>query len=480
MTFTSTILRNIKLLTAAQIIVSVAGLLSSALLARALGTDGFGVLGFGTAFLSLLGVAASLNTDMYGTREIARSPNDAGSIASAVIGLRLVLSIVVFVIFVGVVYLLDRSQSEKTVLLIQAGGIFVSLFVLDFVFQGLERMGINGLRQISVALVTLGGVYLFVRSPDDLRMAAAIPVGAGLLAVGAIWIYAQVSSSGKITGLGLTFSLTRWRRILSVSLPMAISGIMHTIIFNTDAVMLGLMSTNEQTGLYVSAFKIVGLTLIPAGLLISPFFPSLSAGWDDQKLRHDRSKTFATSLLIFSLPLVVFIALFPELILRVLFGEAFSDAGPVLLILMASMVMMHLRFIYGNPLLAWNDERFLMIATLIGAVLNIVLNYILIPDYGIIGAAYASLISQTVIVLAAAYRFKVKTMTLHLGLMVRALLCMGVAAASVWYLAITFGPFFKMSILTLTVNCIIFGVIYLIAVGLVFRPNLKQILNPEH
>ena len=79
MTITSTILRNIKLLTAAQIIASVAGLFSSALLARALGAEGFGIIGFGAAFLSLLGVAASLSTDMYGTREIARNVEQAAS-----------------------------------------------------------------------------------------------------------------------------------------------------------------------------------------------------------------------------------------------------------------------------------------------------------------------------------------------------------------------------------------------------------------
>ena len=110
MTFTSTILRNIKILTAAQIIASVAGLFSSALLARALGADGFGVIGFGTAFLSLLGIAASLSTDTYGTREIARNPDDAGPISSPILGLRLTLSVLAFAAFVVIVLMLDRNQ----------------------------------------------------------------------------------------------------------------------------------------------------------------------------------------------------------------------------------------------------------------------------------------------------------------------------------------------------------------------------------
>jgi len=249
MTFTPTIFRNIKLLTAAQFVTSVAGLFSSALLARALGADGFGVLGFGVSVISFLGIAASLSTDVYGTREIARNPRETGRIASSIIGLRLVLSIIVFTIFVAVVSLLDRSQSEKVVLIIQAGSLFVSLFVLDFIFHGLERMGINGFRQILVSFITLAGVFFFVRSPEDLLAAATIPVIGGFFAVGIIWVYAKRNSGADIPGLGFSFSPARWRRILVVSVPVAISGLMSAIVFNTDAVMLGLMSTNEQTGL---------------------------------------------------------------------------------------------------------------------------------------------------------------------------------------------------------------------------------------
>ncbi|MFP6712370.1 MAG: flippase [Rhodospirillales bacterium] len=479
MTFTSTILRNIKVLTAAQIVASIAGLFSSALLARALGTDGFGVLGFGTAFLALLGIVASLSTDMAGARAIARDPNEAGSITSPIIGLRLTLSVAAYVAFILIVFSLDRNQSEKTVLLIQAGGIFVSVFVLDFVFQGLERMGINGLRQIATALLTLISIIIFVRSPDDLMTAAIIPVVAGAIAVGSVWLYAR----RNVNGLGLSFAPDKWRHILSVALPMAVSGVMHTIIFNTDAVMLGLMSTNEQTGLYVSAFKIVGLTMIPVGLLAAPFFPSLSAGWDDQQLRQDRSKSFAISVLILSLPLVIFIALFPDLILRILYGSAFSEAGPTLLILMASMVMMHLRIVYGNPLLAWNDERFHMYATLAGAILNVILNFIFIPKFGIIGAAYASLISQSVITLGVAYKFYTKTSTFHAGVIFRACLCMAAGVAGVWGVSFELGQASDMaisdSIITLAVNGAIFGGIFLLAVFVIFRPKLGQILNPD-
>ena len=78
-----------------------------------------------------------------------------------------------------------------------------------------------------------------------------------------------------------------------------------------------------------------------------------------------------------------------------------------------------------------------------------------------------------------AYRFKILTSTFHLDVIVRAVLCMIVAAASVWVLALSFGQSFSQSIMTLVINGAVFGVIYLAAIALVFRPNLRQILNPE-
>jgi O-antigen/teichoic acid export membrane protein len=183
--------------------------------------------------------------------------------------------------------------------------------------------------------------------------------------------------------------------------------------------------------------------------------------------------------------LVFFIALFPELILRVFFGEAFVDAGTALLILMLSMVMVHFRIIYGFPLVAWNDERFLMIITIVGASLNVVLNYFLIPDHGIQGAAYASLVSQIIIALGAAYRFKTRTNALHLKLISRSLSCIGVAAICVWMLEVSIGTevyignSFGDNILALVRNLIVFGAIYLVSILFLFRPKLRQLFNPE-
>jgi len=107
------------------------------------------------------------------------------------------------------------------------------------------------------------------------------------------------------------------------------------------------------------------------------------------------------------------------------------------------------------------------------------LNLMLIPKYGILGAAYASLISQCAIALGVAYKFRIKTATLHLGVILPAISCMSAAAATVWFFDLSFGSMWGERILTLMINGAIFGAIFLAGIALVFRLNFKMILNPD-
>ena len=212
----------------AQLLSSVAGLLTAAILARALGADGFGVLGMGVAFLSFLGQFASLGTDLHGTREIARDPSAAGEIAGPIIGLRLTLAIIGYSLFLVIIYFLDRPEIEKIVLAIQGLGVFALVFTLDFIFQGLERMSVNGIRQISTSFLTLLLVVVFVNSPNDLAIAAIVAFVASVFAVAVIFIYGY----RVVAELRLIFSYDKWKPVLVVSPACQLHGRTKTEVLN--------------------------------------------------------------------------------------------------------------------------------------------------------------------------------------------------------------------------------------------------------
>jgi len=398
-----TIRRNIGVLTIAQGLSLACGVATAALLGRALGPAAYGILGFGTACLSFLGIAATVGTDTYGVREVARDPGRAALIAGRVMGLRLVLAAAAFGLFVAFVLVQGRPAPEIAVLVVQGMGVFIVALALDYAFQGVQRMEVNGARQVATAGLTLAGVALLVRVPGDVIWAAGVILAAGLLAVAGVLALAR-RTLGRIS---VRIARREWRGILAVSLPMAVSGVTYTLISNTDMVMLGLMRSNPEVGLYAAAFRITAVGLVPGGLILTVFFPILATAFRaGPAVMNERASALSRAVMMAGAPVCVGGMVFADLLLRIVYGAGFAEGAPVLAILLAGIFVWYLRAAFDSALLAWNAERTHMKIMLTGAGINVLLNLVMIPPYGVMGAAVASLISHGVVLagMAAAFR----------------------------------------------------------------------------
>jgi O-antigen/teichoic acid export membrane protein len=129
MGFGGAVARNFAYLLAAQIVAGLVGLASMAYLARTLGPETFGILGFGTAVIAYFGHLVVLGSDFYGSREIARHPEDAAWLVSRIVGLRLFTSVAALVLFGLVIWLIDQPATVKIVMAIQGIGLIVTLIV---------------------------------------------------------------------------------------------------------------------------------------------------------------------------------------------------------------------------------------------------------------------------------------------------------------------------------------------------------------
>ncbi len=394
------LVRNLSFLTVTQGVAMATGLVTVGLLARALGPEGFGVLGFGTAFLAFFGIASGLGTDTYGARSIARDRAQLGSVVGLLLSLRLVLATLAYLIFAAVVLLSDWPERATIVLLIQGTGLWVTALVADFVFQALERQEVNGARLVVASLLTLGGVFLFVGSREDVAVAALVYVAAPALAAFGVLVYLFSLKSGGIRTNYLADFRSwpkTWPSVLKSSAPMAISGATYAVIFNTDTAMIGFLRSAEEVGEYSAAMRILLIAMVPAGLLLSPFFPRLSNAFGDKEKMHDVAVAFAKTILLVGFPLAGGGYLFADEIMVLVFGPEFANSASVLRLLMISLLIIHLRMTIGPALTAWNAEHAHMIASVIGAGANVGLNFLLIPQWGTTGAAWASIASHVVI-----------------------------------------------------------------------------------
>ncbi|MEO5373736.1 MAG: flippase [Alphaproteobacteria bacterium] len=418
------ILGNFSSLLAAQVVTMVGGFITTTYLARVLGPEHFGILGFGTAFLSYFGLAVTLGTDMYGQREIARAPARAGELTGRIIGLRLLLCLAGTAALWGLVTAMAQPPLVRTVVLIQGAGLVAVALQVDFAFQALERMGALALRQAAAVAIQVAAVLLLVGEAADVTIAAAIPAAVAILT--SLWMLAALRRDHA--DLAVRLDPAGWRRMLGSAAPMALASFMATINYTIDIVMLGFMRPAAEVGWYVAAFKLLTLALVPASLVRSAFTPALSKAHASAAARQESGAAHAAAVLFIGGAVAGVGALFASDILAIVFGPGYASARTVLEMLMLNTLLVHFDIIYGAQLLAWNHERAQLVAVAVGAVVNVGLNLLLIPSHGIEGAAVATIGANlcllATIALLSAWRGK----PLHLWLGLRSLLAVGGAA----------------------------------------------------
>jgi O-antigen/teichoic acid export membrane protein len=415
------IFRNIRALGAAKVATLLAGLVTTAWTARVLGPDHFGILGFGTSMLAYAALFVNLGLSTYAIREIARDhdPARAATLAEHVITLRVLLALVIGLIYAPLILALDKPALVKTVLLVQALQLLGNALLLDFVYQATERMGVIATREIGTAFGTMAAVLLLVREPDDVVYAAAISAGSFLLNAGLMLVRFR-RDFGRLRP---RIDLTVWRRILAAAAPMAISVFAWAIFAHLDIVMLGFMAPQEQVGWYSASAKVLTLALTAAQIVMNAFIPQLAAAYGDVEQMRARMRDYATTMLSIGAVVAVGGVILAPAVLALLFGPAYTPATDALRLLMLSAGIVHLNMTFGNPLLVWHRQTAYMTVILVGGAVNALLNILLIPRWGIEGAALATVAAELTALAGLAWMHRKAVGQLYPGIVARAGLC---------------------------------------------------------
>ncbi len=391
------LVRNFLSLSVAQALGFVFGLGTTVLLARMLGPETFGVLGFGHAFVAFAGIAIVLGTDVYGAREIARDRSSAGPLISEILGFRFAVAAASIPALIAVAAALGVAGQSLHVLSLQAVGLLAAVVTVDFAFQGIQRMEPIAVRQSVASALVFLGVLLFVRDPGDVYVAALLPFVA--ISVTSLWLIRRFHR--HVAPLAVRFSPSAWRRWIGVAVPIGLGGLSVTVFQQIDIVMLGFFVPEGETGRYVALSRLYILVIAVANLLAAVFAPVLSplAGADVEK-REAVYEPFVTYLLVLGAPAGATFAVFPHHTITLFFGAEYASASDVLAIVMASALLFTLTIATSVALVAWDDQLYHTKALGAAAVVNIVLNAVLIPEFGLTGAAIATLFSVAVLLAA--------------------------------------------------------------------------------
>jgi len=371
-----------------------------------LGAEVYGQLAIVVAYVTIFTLLTDLGLTAISSREIARRPDEADRIIGNSLAMRLLLSVAISpLIAVGGwwLYAAKPGQVKVGIALMVLTLVFGSVqSVVSALFTAKHRNDVPALLGVVnkaayllciVAAGALGlGFYGFVY--------AAIITAFLTAALGAYW-------AAKRIRLRLLFHMTHWKFMMKTSIPLGIIQIINLLYYKVDTVMLSVMRTPKEVGLYTIAYGIIDVVITIPSMFMTSLMPSLAVA-DTKRLRALVQRAF-TILSFLAVPVAIGgIMLSREAILLISSREFIGAAVP-LAILIAGAAFSYLNAVFGFAAVAVNKQSRMLKVSVMTIVLNIAINLFAIPHFGVAGAAAATLFTEIVACIGVYLVFKNQT-----------------------------------------------------------------------
>jgi len=389
----------------ARVITLVLSLITIGFISRYLGQAGFGYYATILAFLFFFTVLADLGLYSICLRDISRPGADEKKIISNAFTLRFIVGLFIFCLAPLAAYFFPYPGQVKTGILIGAVGFWLmsNQQVLIGVFQKYLRMDKVALAEFSGRLIQLGLVVFFIWQKFDFLFIISAIVGGALVNFLLVFLFSQ-----KYIPISFQFDFSFWRSLLKKSLPLALAIIFTMIYFKIDTIMLSLMKTPSEVGIYGLSYKILESLLFFPAMFVGLVMPLMSkyAFSAREKFKKITQKTLDI-LLIFVIPLVIGTFFLSRQIVTLIAGQDFILSAGVLNILIIAAGIIFLGVLFSNMIISLEKQKYLIYIYGLGAVLNLAANFIFIPKYSYYGAAGTTVLTElvvTVLMLFVLYR----------------------------------------------------------------------------
>ncbi|MEQ9107787.1 MAG: flippase [Limnobacter sp.] len=372
------------------------GLLVGVWVARYLGPEQFGLLNFAIAFTGLFGAIATLGLQGVVVRDIVQNPQGTQYTLGTAAIMQLAGGVVSFLLVVAAIgyFRPNDPLARSVVAILGAIMLFKASEIAVYWFESQVQSKYTVWVQNGVFLVFAAIKIILILQGASLvafalaMLAEQILVALVLLLV--MWRYGLSLSS-------LQASAARAKTLFKDSWPLVLSGIAVSLYMKIDQIMLGQMIGNEAVGIYSAAVRISEVWYFIPMVVVASVFPAiLEAKKRSEDEYHNKLLNLYKLMVAIGLAVAVPMTFLAEPIVVLLFGPAYVAAGAVLAIHVWASVFVFLGVASGKWFLAENLQALSLQRTAIGAAANIALNLLLIPKFGEVGAAVATVISYAI------------------------------------------------------------------------------------
>ncbi len=372
------------------------GLFVVAWVARYLGPERFGILSYALALIALLVPIGKLGLDTIVVRDIVRDEGATHEILGTAFTAKLISGIIVAILGVVTISLIKPGDLEMLwlVAILSLMIVFPAMDVVDFWFQSqLRSKNIVIARDAAFLLASIATVGILLAKSSLLAFAGARSLELFLAALGMAWAYKMSGNSIK----RWRFDKSRLKMLMADSWPLILAGVVTGIYMRIDQVMIGQMIGNAAVGQYSVAIRIAEVFyFLPVVISKSSFPAIINAKGISSDLYKRRVQKLCSWLAIISYAIALPMTFLSDFVVRVIFGRQYMEAGPVLAIYIWALVFVFLGVAKSTWITSEGLMKYIFISTGMGAVLNILLNIAFIRSWGMLGAAYATLISQSI------------------------------------------------------------------------------------
>lgn len=360
-------------------------------ISRVFDATGIGDFNYTSAVETYFVLFAVLGTTAYAKREIAFRQNnliERDKLFKEIVVLRTVLASVV-----SVVYLIMALNSEmySSLFLAQIFGLVAVAFDISWFFQGMEDFQAVAIRDMVVKIISVVMIFIFVKSKSDVWIYALINSLAILLSALYMWRY--ISKSQIAIKISFKNCLSHILPSLRLFIPVVAISV-YTVI---DKIMLKNFCDSAAVGYYSLAERIVRLALTIITALGAVTLPRIAFLYSQEK--HDDIKTQLFSSIRFVLcmatPMMFGTIAVADVFVPIFFGEGYADVIQLLRILSVLFIFIGMSGSVGGPLLVpLKRENSYTISVIAGAIINVIMNLLLIPSCQALGASIGTVIAE--------------------------------------------------------------------------------------
>lgn len=443
-----------------EILVLILPFATSPYVARVIGAEGLGTYSYSYSVAYYFVLFSLLGIKNYGNRAIAQARENQDNLNitfSNICSIHILISVFCCIAYIGYVFFLQKDQAYA---LIQGLYVLSGLFDISWFYFGIEKFKLTVTRNIIIKLINVGCIFIFVKNAEDLWKYCFIMAAGQLISQLSLWI--PLSKYVK-------FKKPTWEAMTPHIKPLFIlfiPAIAVSLYKYMDKIMIGIMSSKSQLGFYENAEKVINIstTIISSfGTVMLPKMSNLEVN-----LNRSESTRYMKLSMIFVMCLAMSLscglAAVESIFAPVFWGSEFIESGQLIMGLAITIPFIAFaNVIRTQYLIPKEKDKEYLISVIVGAVINVIINTLLISSLGAVGATIGTIVAEISVCLTQAYFVRNELPLLDYVRSFLFFVFLGLAMFGVVY---NLGRFMGISVSTLiiqiTTGIILYGILSLV------------------